>query len=106
LLKALAPEENHVVNDMIQGQPVSVTYCNRTGCVRAFTQDSSEPLDIGVGGYHEGLLLNVGDELYRQKTGVAMSGDKELPFSILPHEMTTWGSWRMNHLDTEIFIGG
>jgi hypothetical protein len=106
LLKALSPETNHVVNDMIQGKPVSVTYCNRTGCARVFTRDSPEPLDLGVGGYCEGLLLHVDGELYDQITGRAVSGDQDIPFSTLPHEVTVWGDWRKDHPETGIYIGG
>src|SRR5262245_27177421 len=49
-LDALAPIMCHVVNDVIEEQPVTVTYCNRDGCVRVFTADGAEPLPISTGG--------------------------------------------------------
>src|SRR5438552_2413083 len=56
---AMAEAERHVVNDLIDRVPVTVTYCPRTNCVRALTQDdeSDEPLDVVGRGWYEGKMM-------------------------------------------------
>jgi hypothetical protein len=94
----------HVVNDVIDNTAVTVTYCDRYGCLRAFAADGDEPLPVGVGGFHDGLLLRIGDSDYRQKTGRTADG-KELPYRTMPVERTEWGAWKKAHPDTDVYIG-
>ena len=94
----------HVVNDVIDKTAVTITYCDRDDCLRAFTADADEPLPVGVGGFHEGLLLRVGDSQFQQKTGKTADG-KELPYRTMPVERTEWGEWRKAHPDTDGYVG-
>src|SRR5436309_12308333 len=38
-MATMADLERHVINDLIDRVPVTVTYCPRTNCVRALTRD-------------------------------------------------------------------
>lgn len=41
----------HVVNDLLGNRPVSLAYCDRTGCVSAFTGPESQLLDLSFAGW-------------------------------------------------------
>src|SRR5439155_127862 len=75
LLESLFPVELHVVNDMLGGVPVTITYCDQTDCLRVFTDPvGKQPLDMGVGGWVDDedrgtFVLRVGTMLFRQNTG-------------------------------------
>lgn len=107
LLTALSPMMGHVINDLLGDVPVTVTFCDRTECVRTFTDDSrGQPLEMSQMGYFDGLLLRVGSGSYRQATGEATrSGIKPLPYRTLAHTVTTWKKWRAAHPDTAVFTG-
>jgi hypothetical protein len=98
----------HVINDVIDGVPVTVTYCDRTGCARVFTNtdEPDRPLEVGVGGFADGqMLLHVDHKKFGQKS-------RDIPLQELEFEKTTWGKWKSAYPDTDIctglfaFIGG
>jgi Protein of unknown function (DUF3179) len=108
LLTAMAPPTHHVVNDLIADVPVSITYCDKTGCVRAFTdKPNGKPLKMNLMGFANGLLLRVGDKTYEQKSGRPFGSDSELviPFDDLPFEVLNWSEWKKLHPNTDIFVG-
>jgi hypothetical protein len=91
---------SHVINDMIDGVPVTVTYCNRTDCVRVLTRPGEfhHPLDVGIGGFDGGLLLHVGAQNILQNSS-------EIPFMDVEFERTTWKAWTTIHPDTDVCTG-
>ena len=97
----------HVVNDVLGGRPVTVTYCNRTGCARVLTGSGGGPLGVGVGGYLDGLVLTLGGRFYRQDdlSAVADGPAPACPLADLGFERTTWGAWRRAHPDTDLYLG-
>jgi hypothetical protein len=99
----------HVVNDQVGGHAVSVTYCERSGCSRAFTEGSAAaPLPLDVAGWlHNGMALHAGDEDYSQETGECLShpGSPGIPYAELPHKRTPWRAWRQAHPDTDVYVG-
>jgi hypothetical protein len=101
--------KRHVVNDLLGGHAVSITWCDRTGCSRAFTGGPArEPLELGVGGWLKGgLALRVGDADYSQETGECLSdpGGPPIPYTELRHERTTWKAWRQAHPNTDVYVG-
>lgn len=103
-LAALVGPRSHVINDRLADTPVTVTYCERTGCTRVFTGEGTEPLDVRTGGYDRGLLLLLGGHRYRQETGAPVDADTGLPFPLAPIEFvrTTWAEWRAAHPDTDV----
>lgn len=99
----------HVVNDVIGGQAVSVTYCDRARCMRVFTKESAnKPLQLDIAGQMEsGLILRIGNVEYSQKTGENLTSPKDapLPYSDMQFARTTWRQWREAHPDTDVYIG-
>jgi hypothetical protein len=101
---------NHVVNDLVGGSSVSVAYCDKTGCARAFTGGrAGEPLALDVGGWadEKGMTLRHGGVEYAEETGENLTtpGGAPLPHRRLTFERTTWGTWRKAHPDTDVYTG-
>jgi hypothetical protein len=106
LLDAMVSPFKHIVNDLIEGTPVSVTYCNKNGCVRVFTDESrGKPLKISLMGFGKGMLIRINDKTYEQETGRLFNSDSidEFPFSQMAYEVLKWDDWKKAHPDTEIF---
>lgn len=99
---------HEIVNDIIAGQPVSVTYCPLTGSVVAFTgQGEGEPLTFGTTGklVNSNLLMydRQTDSQWPQLLGVAVSGPlKAQPLTELPLVWASWGRWRAAHPGTTV----
>ena len=103
-IKALtvAPER-HVINDMIGSKPVTVTYCDLSGCARVLTSSKHDALTIGVAGaveFPQGLemLLVVDGQKVLQKS-------EDMPCEDVPYQETTWAAWRSQHPDTLVYEG-
>jgi hypothetical protein len=106
-LTAMEVPIRHVINDVVNRLPVSVTYCNLTQCVRAFGGKSGcQPLALGLGGLQGGeMILRWNGVSYFQRTGKAVSeGLGDLPLQEYPHTRTTWKAWREAHPDTDLFM--
>jgi len=109
-LKALKYPPWHIVNDVVVGVPVSVTYCDRTDCTQVYTSgQSSAPLDVNLAGlYGAEMVVKVEGALYLQQTGKPFepaAGVPSLPYADYPWERTTWEAWRQRHPETDVFIG-
>ncbi len=107
-VKAMSTMLTHVVNDLIGDAPVTVTYCDQTDCVRAFTSEKvGTPLELHLGGFRDELLLYDGKTFYRQEDGQAINMDSNahIPYPSLPVERMTWGEWKKAHPDTDVFVG-
>ena len=104
---ALVPILDHVVNDVVDAVPVSVTFCDQTRCTRVFTDDGTEPLELVTAAFVDGLVLKSHGRLYRQDTGAAADqvDDSPLPYETLPFEETTWARWRAENPDTDVYLG-
>jgi hypothetical protein len=94
--------ETHVVNDLIEQVPVTVTYCDLRACIRGFTapNESEVPLTVRVGGFddRDGLMLTVDGQLFAQ----AADETPLTPFSV---ETMSWKEWKSAHPDTDIYMG-
>jgi hypothetical protein len=101
----------HIVNDQLAGVPITVTYCDRTGCVKVFTGPPGAPLDVALGGFvgsfdRGSLLLRVGSVLYRQDSGQALApGEAPFPYAPVEFVRTTWKDWCGRHPDTDVYVG-
>jgi hypothetical protein len=109
LIRVMRRPMQHVVNDLLDGRPVSVTFCPRTQCTRVVTgPPSDEPLDIKIEGWkNDSLALHIGNEDYSQKTGENLTSPQgpRLPYPELPYQRTTWHDWRQAHPDSDIYVG-
>lgn len=109
-LRALggAPQ-NHVINDLVGGRPLTVTYCDIGQCVRVFTHPGSEPLAINIAGMWQGeMALHVDGRVYGQRSGNSVDPRHAdpFPFEAVEFERTTWKRWREAHPDTDVSVGG
>jgi hypothetical protein len=107
-IAALSPMNRHVVNDLIDGVPVSVTYCDVAKCLRVYTDAKrGKPLEIQqTGRTNEGLLLRYEGRIFVQVPGSVPGGSGEkAPLEELNAEETTWKAWRQKHPGTEIYTG-
>ena len=98
--------QNHVVNDVVDGIPVTVTYCDRMDCTRVFTADGGDPLAIGVTGYSEGLLIRAPGGRYRLDNCKGIVGPDQLqfPYQSMEFVVTTWKEWRDAHPNTDVIV--
>ncbi|MSR58484.1 MAG: DUF3179 domain-containing protein [Planctomycetaceae bacterium] len=97
---AMSTYDTKVINDLIDGVPVTVTFCDRTGCARAFTaKNRSEPLNVQLGGWSgEGMLLLINSHMFAQNS------DK-IPLSKVSVEKSTWSEWKKLHPESDVYTG-
>jgi hypothetical protein len=111
LLMGMTTPELRVINDLPGGIPVSLAYCNLKDCAKAYSarNGSGEPLDLGVHGLIQGqLVLSAKGGAYLQEpmdACVLAEQPDRLPYYSYPLERATWGAWRQEHPDTDIYIG-
>ena len=105
---------HEIVNDVIGGQGISVTFCPLTGTALNFnaTCDDGVPYELGV----SGLLMNsnliiydrrdfetlIPQMIYTAFAGPGVGNELEL----LPLVETTWGLWKQMYPDTEVAVPG
>jgi hypothetical protein len=109
-LDAFRDRTRHLVNDLIGGVPVAVTYCDLSDCVRVYTDPrGASPMDIEVAGLTDGeMVMKLGGVLYFQKSGKPMKpgeGSAALPFELLSPTRTTWKEWVRGHPETDVYVG-
>jgi Protein of unknown function (DUF3179) len=112
-LAALDSRTTHVVNDLLGGVPVTVTYCDLSNCVRGFTDPrGTTPLGFSVGGlYTENsaeMVVKLDGVFYLQKSGKSIrpgSGRAAIPYDSIEPTRTTWKEWVRLHPDTDVYIG-
>jgi hypothetical protein len=112
-LEALNGRTTHVVNDLLGGVPISVTYCDMTDCVRAYTDTrGTAPLGFSVGGLYVDngpeMVLKLDGAYYFQKSGKLIepsSGPAAIPYDLVEPTRTTWKEWVKRHPDTDAFTG-
>ncbi|HIF00927.1 MAG TPA: DUF3179 domain-containing protein [Fuerstia sp.] len=97
-IKAMSGMSSHVVNDVIGTTSVSITYCDRTDCVRVFTGGTpGQPIPLLVGGFSDGeMLILFQDQMYKQSS-------QEIPLKEYESEITTWNDWLARHPETKVF---
>lgn len=89
----------HVLNDVIERTPVSVTFCDLKDCARVFTKHGAhQPLELGIGGWAD-------QEMQLMLDGVKFSQSaKDAPLADLEFTRTDWKSWRTEHPETLVFV--
>lgn len=99
---------HEIVNDVVSGEPVVITFCPLCGSGMAFaaTIDGAQ-FEFGV----SGLLYNSDVLMYDRQTGslwsqlktTAITGPmKGSRLTPLPLSHTTWADWRERHPDSEV----
>ena len=105
---------HEIINDVIGGQPVSVTFCplTGTGLVFAAADERGKQFELGV----SGLLINSNlvmydrrdfQTLYPQMIYTGITGDfKNQKLELLPVVETTYGLWKQMYPETEVAQSG
>ena len=107
-LKALLAINCHVVNDVVGGTPVSITYCDKNDCVQAFTGGKRDrPLEIGLAGWQGRMMLNGPNGFFWQHNGQMVGPDFAdfMPHELMPFSRVSWQQWRSAHPDTQVYVG-
>lgn len=100
---------HEIVNDTINGQPASLTFCPLTGSsviYRGKSPDGS-PLTFGTTGrlYNSNLVMydRQTDSMYPQILGIGISGpNKGIELEQIPVVTTTWGRWKSLHPNSQV----
>lgn len=104
LVEALSLVQDHVINELVDGVPISMTYCDQDDYARVLTSaDLHQPIDLRVGG-----MLTVGSktEMVLTLDGIRYRQDSpELPLEDHEFDRTVWGAWILKHPRTLVFIG-
>lgn len=97
-LKAMTHVFSHVVNDVIESVPVTITYCDRNDMGRCFTRaDTDGPLGLDLGGWKDQkVLLKLNDRFYAHDAS-------DIPLDEYDFQRTTWGEWKKEHPDTDVY---
>jgi hypothetical protein len=101
---------DHLVNDMVDGVPVSVAYCDITDCVQVYTDPrGSAPLDVAVAGLLDGeMVVKLGGVLYFHKSSTPVepgAAPAAIPYDLLTPTRTTWKEWLRRHPGTDVYVG-
>ena len=98
---------NQVVNDVVGGEPVTVTRCERTGRSRVFTGEGSDPLPLMTGGMADGLLIKAGDWFYHHRDLQPFNDPRGPPFPYreAAFREAGWGDWRAAYADSDVYVG-
>jgi Protein of unknown function (DUF3179) len=112
-LAALSQRTTHVVNDLIDGVPVTVAYCDLTDCVRTYADPLGRaPLGFSVGGLYVDngpqMVLRLDDVFYLHKSGKSIeqgTGPSAIPYDTIEPTRTTWKEWVRRHPDTDVYTG-
>lgn len=99
--KAMSQIDSHVINDVVGGKELTVTFCDRTDHTRILCNKSGDsPLDVQVGGLTDkAMVLYIGGKMYEQTS-------PEVPLSDYKFLRTTWKHWKTLHPNTLVYNGG
>ena len=98
-LNALSNMQSHVVHDTPNTTPLAVTYCDRSDCVRVFSGQSGQPLQLQTAGFINGeMWLRVDGQMLPQSS-------PSIPLEDYQFTRTTWQEWATLHPDTTVFLG-
>jgi hypothetical protein len=100
-LDEMGAPSTHVINDLIDHIPVTVTYCNITGCIRVFTkpEQSDRPLNLSVRGLAEGQMV------VRFNNSDFLHNSTDIPLKEFTFQKTAWEAWKSAYPDTDVCTG-
>jgi hypothetical protein len=109
-VKALSYPPQHLINDLIEGSPVSIVHCDLSNCTRVYTKTGrSAPLQLAsVGLLDSEMVVKVGGVQYFHQSGQAVKdlpGSPPFPYEPVPWTRTTWKAWRTQNPSTDVYVG-
>lgn len=99
---------HHVVNDVVDEQPVLVTFCSLSGNALVFDREANGQIDeFGVAGYLQGTLLLYDKRTgstWSQVTGRCLDGFRkgEVLRRLTRGRLLMWRTWRAAHPGTRV----
>ncbi len=102
-IRDLSQPGSHVVNDMVGGLAISITYCDQTDFARVFSDpETDKPLKLRTAGWmKKQLALQVGSP-----ENIHLHDDKMIPLDDYPFVRVPFGQWRSEHPDGLVYVGG
>lgn len=102
-IRDLSQPGSHVVNDMVGGLAISITYCDQTDFARVFSDPGTDkPLKLRTAGWmQKQLALQVGSPDH-----IHLHDDKTIPLDDYPFVRVPFGQWRSEHPDGLVYVGG
>ncbi|NND99727.1 MAG: DUF3179 domain-containing protein [Pirellulaceae bacterium] len=98
-IDSLLHPTKHVVNTMMNGLPISVTYCDKADTVRVLSCKGNSPIDLHVGG------LDINDQMVLLLKGERFAQESDgLPLDDQSHVRTTLGEWKKLHADSKVYM--
>ncbi len=104
-------DRHEIVNDVVAGEPIAITWCPLCGSGLAFVRVvDGAPVELGVSGLLRESDLVFYDRrtssLWQQVTGVAFAGPlRGRRLEPVPIAVATWRSWREAHPETLVLAG-
>ena len=99
---------HEIVNDVVGGKPIAVTFCPLCGTGVVFAAETGgRKLEFGVSGllYNSDVLLydRQSESLWSQVLAKAVTGERKgETLAVVPSRMTSWHDWRERHPDTAV----
>lgn len=92
--------KHHIVNLVLNQNPVSVTYCDLVDCVRVLTDETKVAIPLRVGGFDidNQMVFLFGDHRYGQSSD-------GVPLRDHAFDRTTLGKWTELHPSTVVYLG-
>lgn len=108
-LRAFSDPSSHIVNDVIDGRPITVAYCNLSDCARAYSgPPGGPPLDVRQAGLQDGqMIVKAAGSYFRHRDGRPFeTGDAgaAFPYPDYPLRRRRWGEWRREYPDTDLYL--
>lgn len=100
-LKALRSPDRHIVNLMVNEEPISVSYCDLKDCVRVLSRRGNSPIPLRVSG------LDVDNQMVFLLEGQRYGQTSmDIPLEDYPFQRTTLGEWKRQFPNSRIYLGG
>ncbi len=107
-LRSVSRLQQHVVNDVVGGVPITVAHCDVTGCTQVYARRGrSEPLDVTQAGFRDGeMILKIEGVYYQHTSGEPIEpgpASPHLPYEGYPWIRTTWKEWKLRYPTTDLY---
>lgn len=100
LRDAMSAMSSHIVNDLLTQTPVSITYCDRTECLRACISDpTGQPTGLWIGGFLNNVMAVCLDSVVYEQSY------HKIPSQSFDVIKTVWGDWKSQHPERSVVVG-